>query len=82
MRRNDVLPQLGKGTRQIRFNVPKESKTLFGEDVSVRIASVKESREILEPLVVTQVHLIIIKVRRSYTPLTTVAHQLHTTQKT
>ena len=42
MRRDDVLPQLGKDIRKIRFNVPKESKTLFGEDVSKRIASVKK----------------------------------------
>ena len=42
MRRDDVLLQLGKYIRQIRFNVPKESKTLFGEDVSKIIASVKK----------------------------------------
>ena len=42
MRRDDVLPQLGKSIRQIRFNIPKESKTLFGDDVSKRIASVKK----------------------------------------
>ena len=29
MRRNDVLPQLDKDIRQIRVNIPKESKTLF-----------------------------------------------------
>ena len=40
--RGDVLPQLGKDIRQIRFNIPKESKTLFEEDVSKRIASVNE----------------------------------------
>ena len=42
MRRDDVLPQLGKDIRQIRFSIPKESKTIFGEDVSKRIASVKK----------------------------------------
>ena len=40
MRRDDVLPQLGKDVRQIRFSITKESKTLFGEDVSKRTASV------------------------------------------
>ena len=42
MRRNDVLPQLGNDIRQIRSNIPKESKTLSEEDVSKRIASVKK----------------------------------------
>ena len=42
MRRDDVLPQLGKDIRQTSFSIPKESKTLFGEDVSKRIASVKK----------------------------------------
>ena len=42
MRRDDVFPQLGKDIRQIRFNIPKKSKTLFGEDVSKRIASIKK----------------------------------------
>ena len=42
MRRDDVLPQPGKNIRQIRFNILKESKTHFGEDVSKRIDSVKE----------------------------------------
>ena len=44
VRRDDVLPQLGKVIRKIKFNIPKESKTLFGEDVSKRIASVKKMR--------------------------------------
>ena len=39
---DDVLPQLGKNIKQIRFNISKKSKTLFGEDVSMRITSVKK----------------------------------------
>ena len=42
MRRDDVLPQLGKDIRQIMFNIPKESETLFEKDFSKRIASVKK----------------------------------------
>ena len=72
MRRDDVLPQLGKNIRQIRFNILKKSKTLFGEDVSRRIASVKKMQRFL---VVTQVHLTITKVRSHNKPFTTVAHQ-------
>ena len=37
-----ILPQLGKEVRQIRLNIPKDPKILFGEDVSKRIASVKK----------------------------------------
>ena len=71
MRRDDVLPQLGKDIRQIRFSIPKEFKTLFGEDVSKRIASVKKMQRD-------------VRTSSSYssTPLTTVAHQPHTIQKT
>ena len=42
IRRDDALPQLGTDIRQIRFNISKESKILFREDVSKRIASVKK----------------------------------------
>ena len=42
MGRDDVLPQLGKYIRPTRFNIPKGSKTLFGEDVSRGIAFVKK----------------------------------------
>ena len=44
MRRDDVLPQLGKDIRQIMFNIPKESETLFEKDFSKRIASVKKTQ--------------------------------------
>ena len=81
MRRDDVLPQLGKDVRQIRFSIPKESKTLFGEDVSKRTASVTKMQRGIRLLVVTQVHLTIIKVKSHHIPLTTVAHQPHTIQK-
>ena len=49
MRRNYVLPQLGKDIRQIRSNIPKEPKTLSGEDVSKRIASVKKMQRNIRP---------------------------------
>ena len=42
MKRDDVLSQLGKNIRQIRFNIPKESKTLFAEDISKRSTSAKK----------------------------------------
>ena len=42
IRRDDALPQLGTDISQIRFNISKESKILFREDVSKRIASVKK----------------------------------------
>ena len=46
MRRDDALSQLGIDIRQIRFNISKESKILFGEDVSKRIASVKKMQRV------------------------------------
>ena len=81
MRRNDVLSQLGKDIMQTRFNISKE---FIGEDVSKRIASAKKMQRYVrtEPLVVTQVHPTIIKVRASHPNLTTVAYELHAIQKT
>ena len=46
MRRHDALSQLGTDIRQIRFNISKESKILFGEDVSKRIASVNKMQRV------------------------------------
>ena len=45
MKRDDVLPQLGKDIKQIRFYIPKVSKTLFGENVSKIISSVKKMQK-------------------------------------
>ena len=45
MRRDYVLPQLGKDIKQIRFYIPKVSKTLFGENVSKIISSVKKMQK-------------------------------------
>ena len=45
MRRDYVLPQLGKDIKQIRFYIPKVSKTFFGENVSKINASVKKMQK-------------------------------------
>ena len=44
MRRDDIFLQLGKNISQISFDILKESKTRFGEDVSKRIVSVKKMK--------------------------------------
>ena len=45
MRRDYVLPQLGKDIKQIRFYIPKVSKIFFGENVSKINASVKKMQK-------------------------------------
>ena len=69
MRRDDVLPQLGKDIRQIMFNIPKESKRLFKDDITKRIASVKKTqRDIITSSSYSSIPHYYKSKNKSYTP--------------
>ena len=37
IRKGDIMPSLSKEFRQLRNNLPKDSKLLFGDDINQRI---------------------------------------------
>ena len=45
-RKDHIMPSLGKEFRELRNNVPKDSKLLFGDDINQRITSNIQNIEI------------------------------------
>ena len=41
--KDDIMPSLSKEFRQLRNNVPKDSKLLFGDDINQRIMSISKT---------------------------------------
>ena len=68
MRMDDALSQLGKDIREIRFNIPKGSDTLFGEDVSKRVASLMKKQRYIRTSSSYSSALPYYKSKKSYTP--------------